>query len=164
MLKSYCGRYPVQKTVQYLTKYVVVWCTGRIFRPVSQIPYLRHRGKFTARTSDRVDNFTAGLARCRAAIEAIMYPKRSSTRRDTPYPGAPAAQSDRCRKKALKRPYLRHRGMFTAHMPDRPDAATAGTACRRANIEAALCPKRSGTRRETPHPRAPEASSDRCRK
>ena len=61
--------------------------------PVSQIPYLRHRVVFAVRTSDRLDAVTAGLVWCRAMIEAVMYPKRSSTRRDTYtwYPPVPAA-------------------------------------------------------------------------
>ena len=50
--------------------------------PVSQITYLRQRGTFTTRTSDRLDAVTAGLAWCRA----VEY-------------------SDRCRKYR----YLRHR-------------------------------------------------------
>ena len=38
---------------------------------------------FAARTPGRLDAVTASLAWCRATIEAIIYPKRSSTRRDT---------------------------------------------------------------------------------
>ena len=38
-------------------------------------------------------------------MEAIVYPKRPSSRRDTSYPRAPAEYSDRCRKQR----YLRHR-------------------------------------------------------
>ena len=37
------------------------------------------------------------LAWCRAFMEAIVNPKRPSTRRDTSYPRAPAEYSDRCR-------------------------------------------------------------------
>ena len=51
--------------------------------PVSRIRYLRHRSIFAARTPDRLDAVTASLAWCRTSIEAIIYPKRSSTRRDT---------------------------------------------------------------------------------
>ena len=47
----------------------------------------------------------AVLAWCRAIMEAIVYPKRPSSRRDTSYPRAPAEYSDRCRKQR----YLRHR-------------------------------------------------------
>ena len=73
----------------------------RIMCPLSQMPHLRPRGTFTTLTPDRLDSVKAGLAWCRAMVEVIMYPKRSSTRRGTPfYPGAPAAQSDRCRKQA----------------------------------------------------------------
>ena len=57
--------------------------------PVSQTPYLRHRGTFTAHTPDHPETVTAALACCRAVIEAMMYPKRPSTRRDTPYTRAP---------------------------------------------------------------------------
>ena len=97
-------------------------------------------------------------------VEAILYPNRSSTRRDTPNPGAPAALSDRCREQLLTNVlfttpvsqirYLRHRGTFTTHTPDRPDAATAVSAWCRAIIGSILYRKRSCTRRDTPYPRA----------
>ena len=35
VVKSYRGSYPVPKTAQYSTRYVVSCCTGRIFKPVS---------------------------------------------------------------------------------------------------------------------------------
>ena len=50
--------------------------------PMSQIRYLRHISMFAARNPDRLDAVTASLAWCRASIEAIVYPKLSSTRRD----------------------------------------------------------------------------------
>ena len=83
------------------TRYAVSWCTGRIFEPVSilnlfttsvsQIPFFRHHGTFTTLTPDRLAAVTASLARFGATNQTVIYPKRSSTRRDTPYPGAPAA-------------------------------------------------------------------------
>ena len=50
--------------------------------PVSRLRYLQHPRMFAARTSDRLDAVTAALAWCGASIEAVVYPKRSSTRRD----------------------------------------------------------------------------------
>ena len=61
---------------------------GLLTTPVSQIPYLRHRGTFTAHVPDRPDAATAGMTLCRAIIEAILCPKRPITRRDTPHPRA----------------------------------------------------------------------------
>ena len=43
--------------------------------PMSQIPYLQHRGTLTTRTPDRLDAFTAVEAWLRAIIEAINYPQ-----------------------------------------------------------------------------------------
>ena len=112
---------------------------------VSRIRYLRHRGKFAAHTPDRLDAATAVWAWCRAIIEAILYPKKSCIRRDTPFPRAPAEHSDRCRIK----PYLRHHGTFAARTPERLDAVTVALTWCRASIEAIIYPKRSSTRRDT---------------
>ena len=66
-----------------------------------KLRYLRHRCRKyviydTAARSRQTpvwpDAASAVLAWCRAIIiEAILYPKQSRTRRDTPYPGAPVA-------------------------------------------------------------------------
>ena len=67
--------------------YAVSACIRRIIRPVSSYevnnPYLRHRFKFAAQPPDRPSATTAVLAWSRAITEAIVYPKQSSTRRDT---------------------------------------------------------------------------------
>ena len=53
---------------------------GNIAFPLS--PVLRHRSNFAAQPPHRPSATSAVLAWCMAIIEAVVYPKRSSTRRD----------------------------------------------------------------------------------
>ena len=58
---------------------------------------LRHCDTFAAHALDRPGTTRVVLAWCRAINEAIMNPRRPSTRRDAWYPRAPTEYSDRCR-------------------------------------------------------------------
>ena len=107
---------------------------------MSQIPYLRHRGTFTTPTPARLDAVTAALAWFKVIIEVILYPKRSCTRRATPYRRATSSMP--------QIPYLRHHGTFTTHAPARLDAVTAALAWCRATIQTIMYAKTS-TRRDT---------------
>ena len=53
---------------------------------------------FAAYTSDHPEKLTDTLGCCRAITEATVYPKRPSSRRDTPYPRSTAESSGWCRK------------------------------------------------------------------
>ena len=109
--QGYDWSYRVAETVLYSTRYAVSWCTSNITNwwyriyakklftaPVSQIPYLRHCGTFTAHMS-------VGQTLTRLfwhGVELLLKPfcTRNSpvlTWRDTRYPGKPAA-AGRCHK------------------------------------------------------------------
>ena len=83
-------------------------------------------------------------------MEAIVYPKRPNTRRNTSYPRAPAEYSDWCRKYLFYDTAVR-----SWHTPYHPKRATAALACCKAIIDAMVYLKRLSTQRDTPYPRAP---------
>ena len=127
---------------------------------VSQIPFLQNRRTFATQTPDRLNAVTAASACRKANIKAIVYPKRFSTRRDTPYPGALAEYSNRCPKyRCLQNRCHKHIVYDTAERPRRPPriGETLSRLLFRATIGAIIYPKRSSTRRNTPYPGAPAA-------
>ena len=95
---------------------------------------------------------------CRAITDAIVYPKRPGTLRDTPHPRAPAEYPDRCRRQRYLRHkcrkyILRHRG--TLNTQDDPEHTTASLACFVAIVEAMVYSKLPTTGQGTPYRRAP---------
>lgn len=116
---------------------------------------------------------------CRVIIEAAMYSKRPSTRRDTSFPRAPRKKSDRCRESILSKPEIRHRcpkkviydtGPRSRQTPH-PVPARCYDGCFIVSMLQgchSTCdtvkPTRSSTRGEISYPRAPAANSNWCRK
>ena len=59
---------------------------ARFSTRVSLIPYLRHRAVVAAHAPDRGRTTVGVSAWCRAANEAVVYPKRTNTRGEMGYP------------------------------------------------------------------------------
>lgn len=114
------------------------------------VPYIRglctNRATFAAHAPGGQGTEWGVLAWCRAIIEPIVEPKRSSTQGDMCLPRTHAGYSGRCRNSlhttpvslihdtgGVYKPFIRHRGILATHVLDRLETIT--TWCR-ATIEA----------------------------